>query len=157
MPSRQRKVLNATNGLSPLLPTRSTDDDSPLENVGPNVDQNLVAVTRTLSSASRRHPESPIRGGSGLVRITSPTPYHRNPNVILAQHEAEAEEGRRPREQGQLNRGSALHRSRFCFFHYLNPASWCRCFGRSRRLRQERDPEYHSPTADIDKGDEEGI
>lgn len=128
---------------------------SPLGIRGPDVDRNLTAIARTLSSASRRRSESPARGSSGLVRMTSPTPYHRNPNVILAQHEAEVEDGRRPHEQGGLNRDLAPQQSRATFLHYLNPTSWFKCFGRPRRLRQGG-AESHNRNGDDEKPEEEG-
>lgn len=155
MPSRQRKSSGTSGGFSPPHLSRSTNNHSPLGNRGPDVNQNLTATARTLSSASRRHSESPARGGSGLVRMTSPTPYHRNPNVLLAQHEAEAEDGRRQHEQGELNRDSALQQSRPTLFHYLNPSSWFKCFGRPRRLRQGN-AESHNRATDDEKPEEEG-
>jgi len=153
VPSRQRNFPGTGGGIAP--PSRSTNNYSPLRNRGPDGDQNLAAIARTLSSASRRHSESPVRGASGLVRMTSPTPYHRNPNVLLAQHEAEAEDGRRQYEQGELNRDSALQQPRPTLLHYLNPTSWFKCFGRPWRLRQ-RESGSHNRAADDEKPEEEG-
>lgn len=67
------------------------------------------------------------------MRITSPTPYHRNPNVILARHEAE--QGQRPQQdQEQLQEQEQEPTSQgHGLLHYLNPTSWLRPLHRRRR------------------------
>jgi hypothetical protein len=55
----------------------------------------LEVVSRALSSQSHNRSEP-------LTRITRPTPYHRNPNIILTDEEAE-QWGRRPRRRSWLH------------------------------------------------------
>lgn len=116
-------------------------------------DSDLEIITRTLSSVSHRPSESLTRigsGNSGLVRVTSPTPYYRNPNVILAQRESEEQRHQQPSQERPQRQETASQRRGF--LHYLNPASWLRSTGRRRRERgQGEDVEQGAQDAVYDE------
>ncbi|KXN85834.1 hypothetical protein AN958_10720 [Leucoagaricus sp. SymC.cos] len=124
---------------SPPLSASNQTPYSPPVYGSRDIDQNLEVITRTLSAASRRRSTSLTRvssGHSGLVRITSPTPYHRNPNVVLAQQEAEEEVWRQQNVQGRDSGQEQEPSSRsHDWLHYLNPASWFRLIFRRQRER----------------------
>ncbi|KAJ3570571.1 hypothetical protein NP233_g4318 [Leucocoprinus birnbaumii] len=116
--SSSPSILSASNQTPPYGGSRSND---------------LETISRTLSAASRRPPETLLtritsgNSNSGLVRITSPLPYHRNPNVIMAQHEAgQPQQERQEQVLSHRNHG---------WLHSLNPTSWFRPLFRSRRER----------------------
>lgn len=87
----------------------------------------LEVVSRALSHQSHNRSEP-------LTRITRPTPYHRNPNIILTEEEAE-QWGHRPQQRSWL--------------HYLNPFS-CLTFLRRlwRRAPRESRNEEDLPRSD---------
>lgn len=63
-------------------------------------------------------------------------PYHRNPNVILAQHEAAQQNTRLQHgEEEEGTQGQEPVLDRHGWRHYLNPASWFRSLARRRRER----------------------
>lgn len=130
---------------SPPLPASNQTPLSPPAYGGGTVNNDLEVITRTLSTASRGRSESLTRvssGHSGPVRITSPMPYHRNPNVIRAQYEAGQQVQQNQIQDGIQEQSSA--RQRHGRLHYLNPASWFRFLFQRRRER--------GPAHDMEQG-----
>lgn len=91
----------------------------------------LEVISRTLSSQSQNTSEP-------LTRITRPTPYHRNPNIVLTQQEAE-----------QLGHGP----QRNSWLHHLNPSSCLTFLNRRWRgaPREQSNEEEVERTDSIEK------
>ncbi|KAF9447740.1 hypothetical protein P691DRAFT_775901 [Macrolepiota fuliginosa MF-IS2] len=146
--SNQTQVSQPSPPLLPSFP-------SPTYATRDYTDPNLDIITRTLS-ASRIRSESLSRTGSrntGLVRVTSPTPYYRNPNVILAQHDGISGQPSLQQEQGQRQDAESVSR-RHGLLHSLNPASWFRS-GRQREGGQGQDEEQGIPSVGTSAYDDE--